>query len=324
MNRIGLTTTVPMEIIYAANKIPVDLNNLFIGDPQPQALIEEAELIGFPRNVCSWIKGLYSTALKYDLKAVMAVTQGDCSNTHALMETWQLLGIEVIPFAFPFDRDYDLLKLQLEKIMEVLGVSWPEVKIQQERLNQVRSLIRKIDTLTWRENQVQGWENHLWLINCSDFQGQPEAFAAQAQEFIREAEQRKPFKNQIRLGYLGVPPIMDDLYAYLEERGGRVVYNEVQHQFAMLNQEQDLVEQYRNYTYPYGIFFRLEAALPELQKRQVDGIIHYAQSFCYRQIEDIIVRQKVDCPVLTLEGDSPNRLDARSKMRIDSFLEMLR
>ena len=74
---------------------------------------------------------------------------------------------------------------------------------------------------------------------------------------------------------------------------------------------------------PYGIFYRLEDALPQLQRREVQGVIHYAQSFCYRQIEDIIVRQRVPMPVLTLEGDTPNHLDARTKMRIDSFLEML-
>ena len=55
---------------------------------------------------------------------------------------------------------------------------------------------------------------------------------------------------------------------------------------------EDLVEQYRKYSYPYGIFYRLEDIEQELKKRQVDGIIHYAQSFCYRQIEDLIVRKK--------------------------------
>lgn len=68
----------------------------------------------------------------------------------------------------------------------------------------------------------------------------------------------------------------------------------------------------------------MEDIIPEIQKRDLHGLIHYAQSFCYRQIEDIIVREKIKMPVLTLEGDRPNRLDARTKMRIDSFLEMLK
>lgn len=48
---------------------------------------------------------------------MVAVTQGDCSNTPALMETLELAGIETIPFAYPFDRDYDLLKAQMDKLI---------------------------------------------------------------------------------------------------------------------------------------------------------------------------------------------------------------
>jgi len=105
MNRgkIGITTTIPVEIVYAAGYVPVDLNNLFINDPDALALVEQAEIAGYPRNTCAWIKGLYSIALKHkDIRTVIAVTQGDCSNTHALMETLQLEGVKVVPFVISF------------------------------------------------------------------------------------------------------------------------------------------------------------------------------------------------------------------------------
>lgn len=324
--KIGVTTTVPLEIIYAAGCIPVDLNNVFITHASPGALVEEAELAGYPRNVCAWIKGLYSTVLNSgDINTIIAVTQGDCSNTHALMETLQLEGVEVLPFAYPFDRDYDLLRLQMEKLMGHLGVTWEQVYRTKERLDRVRQLVWRLDRLTWRENLVSSWDNHLYQVNCSDFQGDPEGFARRVEELLAEVENapaRQP--TGLRLGYIGVPPIMDDIYDYLEERGARVVFNETQRQFTMPFDVDDLVEQYRLYTYPYGIFFRLEDIIQEMELRRLDGIIHYAQSFCYRQIEDLIVRRKIELPVLTLEGDKPNRLDARTKMRLDSFVEMLR
>ncbi|KJS18535.1 MAG: 2-hydroxyglutaryl-CoA dehydratase [Peptococcaceae bacterium BRH_c4b] len=324
MQRVGITTTVPVEIVYAAGWVPVDLNNIFITDSNPGMLVEEAEIAGYPRNVCAWIKGLYSSTLRGGIKTIIAVTQGDCSNTHALMETLQLAGVRVVPFAFPFDRDYDLLKLQMEKIMGFFGVSWGQVYRAKERLDRVREKVHRIDGLTWRENLVSGRDNHLWQVNCSDFKGDPEAFAREADQFLAEVGNKEAGKEKLRLGYIGVPPIMDDLYDYLEERGARVVYNETQRQFAMPYDVDDLVEQYRLYTYPYGIFYRLEDIIPEIKRRELDGLIHYAQSFCYRQIEDIIVREKIKMPVLTLEGDKPNRLDARTRMRIDSFLEMLK
>ena len=92
----------------------------------------------------------------------------------------------------------------------------------------------------------------------------------------------------------------------------------------MPEQIEDIVEQYRKYTYPYGIFYRLEDIKTEIKQRKLDGIIHYVQSFCFRQIEDMIIREKFDVPVLTIEGDNPAKVDARTKLRIESFLEMLR
>ena len=99
MQRIGITTTVPSEVIWASGAVPVDLNNVFITSENRNKFITFAEREGYPRNVCGWIKGIYGV-LNYesDITTVVAVTQGDCSNTHALMETLQLKGIRTIPF----------------------------------------------------------------------------------------------------------------------------------------------------------------------------------------------------------------------------------
>ncbi len=324
MGKIGITTTVPAEVILAAGHTPVDLNNIFIEDASPMRFIDQAEEVGYPRNICGWIKGLYSVAVETEgLDAVVAVTQGDCSNTHALMETLELAGIRTIPFAYPFDRDYDLLKLQIEKLMYELGTDWDAVKRVQARLRPVRAKLVEIDRLTWQDNVVHSWDNHLYQVCSSDFNGDVDAFEAQLDKFLAETKDAAECEENLRLAYIGVPPIYTDLYSYLEKRGARVVYNEVQRQFAMPFMEDDLVEQYRRYTYPYRVFDRIEDIRTELERRNIDGVIHYVQSFCYRQIEDMIFRDKLDLPILTIEGDKPGRLDARTKLRLDSFLEML-
>ncbi|MDA8097143.1 MAG: 2-hydroxyacyl-CoA dehydratase [Clostridia bacterium] len=324
MDKVGITTTVPAEVIFAAGYVPIDLNNVFIASENPRHLIEEAEMAGYPRNICAWIKGIYSTVLRDpDLRTVIAVTQGDCSNTHALMETLQLAGIRVIPFAFPFDRDYDLLKLQIEKLMDAFGVDWPVVHSAKNHLDEIRRTIHEIDRLSWQENRVRGWHNHLWQVTCSDFEGDPKRYRDRVRAFAAEARHAPVRTEAIRIGYIGVPPIMDDIYDYLEERGARVVFNETQRQFSMPFDTDDLVEQYRLYSYPYGIFYRLEDIEREVRRREIRGIIHYAQSFCFRQIEDLIIRRKLKVPILTVEGDRPGQLDARTRIRIDAFLEML-
>ena len=59
--RVGITTTLPIEVLIAAGLKPVDLNNLFISRGDAERAVQEAESAGFPRSTCAWIKGIYST-----------------------------------------------------------------------------------------------------------------------------------------------------------------------------------------------------------------------------------------------------------------------
>lgn len=323
MNRTGFTTTIPLEVLVAAGRTPVDLNNIFITSPRSSQLIEEAEAEGFPRNICGWIKGIYAVTLESGIREVIAVTEGDCSNTKALMEVLSIHGVSTIPFAYPHDRDAKSLRFEMQKLMSRFGVGWDAVNSAKTRLDAIRSKVWEIDRLTWEENLATGQENHYFQVASSDMNGDPEAFGTEADRFLAEAASRKPFKDKLRLAYIGVPPIFDDLYPFLESLGARVVFNETQRQFSMPYAIPDIVEQYRAYTYPYDIFHRLSDILVEIERRRVDAVIHYVQSFCFRQIEDMIVRKKLPMPVLTLEGDKPTPLDARTKIRIEGFLEMI-
>ena len=323
MRRVGFTTTIPLEVLIAAGRKPVDLNNIFITGGRSRQQVEDAELAGFPRNVCGWIKGIYAAIRDSGISEMVAVTEGDCSYTKALMEVLSLEGITVIPFAYPHDRDAAGLKAEIEKLMRHFAVEWEEVNLAKERLDRVRRKIREIDRLTWQENLVSGGENHYFQVSSSDMNGDPDLFEAEADAFLRAVAGRKPRTERIRLAYIGVPPIIADLYPFLESIDARVVFNETQRQFAMPYETAGLIEQYRSYTYPYDIFHRLDDILTETGKRKVDGVIHYVQSFCFRQIEDLIVRKKLSLPILTLEGDKPAPLDERTRIRLEGFVEML-
>lgn len=323
MKRTGFTTTIPLEVLIAAGRIPVDLNNLFITGGSSLELIEAAENGGVPRNICGWIKGIYAAVVESGIDEIVAVTEGDCSNTRALMEVLSLNGITTVPFAYPQDRSREALRAEIERFMGHFGVGWDEVDRAGERLELIRAKIREVDRLTWQDNLVTGQENHYFQVASSDMNGAPEVFEAELDTFLKEARGRAPLGENIRLAYIGVPPIIDGLYSFLEAQGARVVFNETQRQFSMPYGIGDLVERYLAYTYPYDIFFRLADIERELSKRRVDGVIHYVQSFCFRQIEDMVVRRSLSLPILTLEGDKPGPLDARSRIRIESFLELL-
>jgi len=325
MKKIGITTTVPIEILLAAGYQPVDLNNVFITDPTPERLINIAERAGFPLNCCSWIKGIYGVCLDYAIDTVLCVTTGDCSNTIMLMEVLRLKGINVVPFAYPDKPDIQQMQHALKTLAEALGTSLDAAEKVRAELKPCRHLALKLDELTWREGLVSGWENHLWLVSTSDFNQDHHKYHQELQKLLHQCQKRQPYpKEELRLGYIGVPSVYGhNLYPYLETKGARVVYNETQRQFTMPQPGNSLAEQYSNYTYPYSIYDRLKDITAEISQRQIGGVIHYVQAFCHRGIGDIIFRHAIRLPILTLEGNDDFFLTNHIKTRVEAFLDML-
>ena len=320
---IGITSTVPLEIIFAAGLVPVDLNNRFIVDSERGRLIEEAEAAGFPLNLCAWIKGIYAYAVRSGMKHVIGVRQGDCSNTHLLMEIFEDSGIEVIPFDYPADREPAHLRESMEVLAARLGTSLAAAEKVRGEMAALRAKLERLDEMTWRDGKVSGEENHLWLINSSDMRGDWRRYEAELDAFLAEAAGRKAREAKFRLGFVGIPPIVDDLYKVLEARGAAIVYNEFQRQFAMPGRHETIVDEYLAYTYPYRTAERIADIKTEVRQRRLDGLVHYVQSFCFRQLADRMIRREAGVPVLALEFDRPGRLDARSLTRVDAFVELL-
>lgn len=323
--RVGLTTTIPVEVVLAAGLLPVDLNNLFIAAPEALKQVSAAEAAGFPRTICAWVKGIYAIVQEHpEIPAVIVACQGDCSYTQALGEILEAQGRDIIHFKFPYPRNRELLLRELAALMDRLGTDAPAVARVKERLKPLRAALRRLDRLTWETGQVRGRENFQFLISSSDFESDLDAYAQKVADFLRQAEQRPPSSARVRLGFAGIPPIFTDLWDYLEELGAAVVFQEMPRQFSMPYPDLDLVEQYLRYTYPYDIFGRLRDLKEAVVTRRLDGLVHYTQSFCFRQMFDQILRERLPVPVLTIEGDRPTPLDTRTRMRLEAFVDVLR
>ena len=326
MNKIGITTTVPIEVLLAAGYQPVDLNNVFINDPNPERLVRLAERDGFPLNCCSWIKGIYGVCMQSDIDTVLCVTSGDCSNTVMLMEVLKLKGFKTVPFAYPEEPDADRMQHTLEALAGILGTTMAAAdKIRQE-LKACRLLAHTLDRLTWQDGLVGGFDNHLWLVSTSDFKQNHHKYSDQLKDFIISCHNRPPYPDDmLRIAYIGVPSVYGrDLYNYLEKNGAGVVFNEIQRQFTMPQPGNSLAEQYTNYTYPYSIYQRVKDINNEITKRRVDGVIHYVQAFCHRGIGDIIFRNTINLPILTLEGNDDFFLNQHNRTRVEAFTDMLK
>jgi benzoyl-CoA reductase/2-hydroxyglutaryl-CoA dehydratase subunit BcrC/BadD/HgdB len=324
-DRVGITSTIPVEILFAAGCAPVDLNNVFISSPDPQSCVEEAERWGLPRNVCTWVKGLFSTILTSGLRTVIGVVQGDCSHMVSMLEALMPQGIEFIAFAYSYEKTRQIFRWELQKLMSHFNVQWDQVLEVKNELDQIRKLAFEIDRRTWMENAFDSRENFNALINCTDFKSDPDKFRRELQDLLasRPALASAP-APALRLGLLGVPGVITDFYDFIESEHARVVFHEVARQFAMPDYTSDLLEQYLNYTYPYSIFGRIQDIQEQSRLRQVDGYIHYVQSFCHHQMEDVIFRKNLTAPILTLEGDHVGPMDGRTRTRLEAFLHMVK
>ncbi|MGB5824406.1 MAG: 2-hydroxyacyl-CoA dehydratase [Proteocatella sp.] len=325
MKKIGLTTTVPVEVLIAAGYTPVDLNNIFITSQDYFKYIDRAERDGFPKSLCAWIKGIYGVCLENDIKEIVGVMEGDCSNTKALVEVLKLRGIKVHPFSFAHSHTPEAVEDEIRRFMDSFKVDEEAVDAVRKRLNKVRHLAKEIDELTYKEGKATGFENHLYQVSLSDFNGDVDVFEEELKNTIIDIKKREPINKKLRLGYIGVPPMTADLYQFVQDFDAQFVYNEVQREFAFPRAEraESIFEQYHDYTYPYGIDFRIQELKKQIEERALDGIIHYTQAFCYRAVEDIVLKEQLDIPILNIEGDKLNTLDARTRLRLEAFLDML-
>lgn len=325
MKTIGITTTVPIEVLLAAGYKVIDLNNLFITSENYSDYIDLAERDGFPKSSCAWVKGIYGACLKNNINEIVGVIEGDCSASRAQLEVLRFNGIKVYPFAYPSRHSYNDVKNSIDDFIKLFNLSYEEVETFREKLSEIRNLSRQLDLLSYVDNKATGFENHLFQVMLSDINGDSIACKNLIGSKIEEIKARSVLKQKLRLAYIGVPPMTCDLYDFVESKNARIVYNEVQREFAFPRHDRakNIYEQYFDYTYPYDLEFRISEIKKQVEDRKIDGIIHYTQAFCHRAIEDIVIKKHFDIPVLTIEGDKLNHLDSRTRLRLEAFLDMM-
>ncbi|MFC1566249.1 2-hydroxyacyl-CoA dehydratase family protein [bacterium] len=326
--KIGFTSTIPVEILFASGNIPLDLNNIFISQKNPNKYIDFAELEGLPRTYCCWIKGIYSAVKKHKMKKVVSVFQGDCTNSKGLCELLGYEGVEIIPFCYPIDRNKKSMEQEIEKLMKVFKVSWIKLCQTARDMQAVREKIYKMDN----DRNISSFDSHYFQVASTDFEGDYKKFEKKLDVGINKKRQVDDYR--VELGFIGVPSIVSDIFQFIDSSGARIVLHESARQFTFpylkskkitkTNFKDIYIKQFLEYTYPYEIGFRLRDIENQIKKRNIRGIIHYVQSFCYKALDDVLIRKKLDVPVLTLEEDRPGKLSRRAKTRIEAFVNMLR
>jgi len=320
---VGFTSSIPLEILLAAGREPLDMARCFLQADNPRELMEEADIAGFPRNSGCLMRGIYGTALQRGVREMVVVTSEEDSGSRALMEALKLHGAKVIPFHYPYDRSPDGLAFEIKKLARHFHASPVDINQVRQRLNKIRGKVREIDRLCWEEGRVSGVEQQRFLAGCSDMRGNPDSFEREIDGFLARARKRSARKESLRLALIGAPPLASNLLQTLEELNGRVVFNEFPLQATFPQPGDSLVEQYLQYTIPYDISTRLVEIETQLEHRRIDGVIHCLYSGSSRSLDDVIIRRRINRPMLTLVGDRPGAVDAHTRVCLENFLHSL-
>lgn len=320
---IGFTAPIPLEILIACGRQPVDLRQLFLSAEDPGALIEEAELAGFPVDCDPWIKGFYGCILRHGIREVITVTH-DRPGINELTALLSLHDVKVIPFTYPADRSAESLALEIKKLARYFGAAPVEINQARQKLNGIRSKLQKIDR-QFRENPRGSSREviDLQLAAC-DMRGDPQAFEDEVDHFQAHTERPSWRSNQLQLACLGDLPLCRNIFESLEEQGASVIYSEQGRQSSMPFNTDSLVEQYRQFTLPYDIFSRMAFCQEDLSNIPINGIILISSNRPEQGIEEILIRQQLKYPLLTLHNTRPGDLDTANRLRTEAFLTSLR
>lgn len=315
---VGITALVPPELIYGAGWYPTDVNNWIPGsDARPRS------------KLCAWTASWREAILKGELglDALVVVAGGDCHNALADGQAAARKVPRTHFFFYPFDGDTGYLKGQLEALEEFLGegrmAEGAHRRRALEKVAAAKALGLRLDRAR-SDGKADPERAFKLLISFSDLEGDPVAFERKVRSVLAGPRLRAT-EDRPRVALIGVPPIYRDFHNVCAEAGLQVVFDELPYEFLRLggNDIDSLARSYSTYTFARPVEYRLGFLERELRTRKVDGVIHYAQFTCHHLLEDGMLRERLNRPMLTVQGDLPGETPAQIRLRLEAFGELL-
>ncbi|WP_421078529.1 2-hydroxyacyl-CoA dehydratase family protein [Methanothermococcus sp. Ax23] len=309
--KVGITAIVPPEIVYSTNNTPIDLNNF----------VPQSNMI--PKNkLCAWTATWRDLVLQNNIEIdkLIVVAGGDCQNS--LVDAEKLEIKKNIPTHYFFYQfgDKEHFKNELKKLTMFLSNGEID-KTKMGEVYNIKKLVKKVDKLCYND-KIKGVDAFYTCISASDLEGDVGKYKDKVKKLLYS---ELDIEYNKRIAIIGIPPIFNDFYEYLEDIGIHCVYNELAYEFIRMGGKSinEIVDSYSTYSFANHIKHRIKIIKKELKKRKVDGVIHYTQMSCHHKLEDEILREFIDYPMLTIEGDIPQKTPEQIKLRIEAFIELM-
>ncbi len=308
---VGITALVPPEIVYASGNIPVDINNFV-----PRSGV-------VPRDkLCAWTALWRDLTLMGQIKLdkLVVVAGGDCNNALVDGEKIELSGIDTHYFTYPFDGDPDVMRREIDKLIDFLGGEVDETFFQ--RVSGLKKAAAQVDS-DRSSGLVKSPDAFEIMVSGSDLSGSLEGYRKMIDSVIKES-----VECDFRLALLGTPPIYDGFHGFLDSLSLHIVYDEMPYEFLRMGGDtlKNISESYAGYSFARNITHRIKLLKSELKQRGVDGIIHFHQFACHHKLEDPILREALCAegyPFITIEADLPSKTPQQTRLRIEAFKERM-
>ena len=311
LGTVGITALVPPELVYGCGQTPFDLNNV----------VPTSECV--PRGkLCAWTATWRDMLLRGDLRVdrLVVVAGGDCHN--ALVDGQRVAerGVPAHYLFYPFDGVVEEMHRQLASLEAFLGgMTDLDAPV---RVGEVKDLCLELDAARC-EGRVLGSTAFDHLVQLCDLGGDVDRFRSSVR---RALEGRPDHVPATRIALVGVPPIYPDFHQVCEGYGMQVVFDELPWEFARLGGRtvETMARSYAGYTFARDLEHRFAKLGRELARRRVEGVVHYTQYACHHVLEDEMLRERLDLPMLTLQGDLARACPEQEKLRLEAFAELLR
>ncbi len=308
VKKIGITALVPPELIFACGAVPFDVNNVIPASRK------------YPGNkLCAWTAIWKEMLLKKEIEvdSLIVVAGGDCHNALVDGQKAAMSGIPTHFFFYPFDGESAYMESQLHRLSDFLGgIKYPE------KFKEIKELKKQGQILDKKRccGKLSSSEAFRILISFSDLAGDLAGFSM---EILALEERDIDIRNRIAL--IGVPPIYHDFHEIAHSLGLHIVFDELPYEFIRHGGTtiQEMAHDYCGYTFARPLELRINFLKKEFETRKVDGVIHYTQFACHHMLEDEIMREKLDYPMLTIQGDLPGNTPQQIKLRLEAFREMI-
>ncbi len=319
---VGLTYLVPPELIFNEGCRPVDVNNWVKGFNN----ISSAKL-------CAWTASWRDIILEHEeVLDALVVVGGHCQNSLTDAEMLKLnTNIKIHHTFYPYDGDADYLQNELRKLSEFIS----SIKNEKKQTNgdvfslvkTAKHLAKKLDALRV-EKIFDPSPVYRYLASCIDLDGNLNEFIERGEKLLlmtndlEEPENRESYKS---VGLIGVPPIINDIHRVCYEIGLHIVFDEFPYEcidYYGDNVEQ-LSRQYAKLTFTRPIEHRIKKLKKILDERNCRGLIHNTQFGCHHILDDKMLRESLDIPVLTIQSDRPRSCDRQILLRLEAFYESI-